>query len=141
MWMVVEHCWEVSSLLDQFIEVSADFQIRGNILIWPLLRVFISCEGLLEVRSGTEGWSLSHLLSLGCSPSGLDHCPAATQATQRLITLLAKLELYQNVLSWKSTALMYLFPRDSILASTHINKILNRTFDKVSGQKFKAISC
>lgn len=93
MWMVVEHCWEVSSLLDQFIEVSADFQIRGNILIWPLLRVFISCEGLLEVRSGTEGWSLGHLLSLGCSPSGLDHCPAATQATQRLITLLAKLEI------------------------------------------------
>lgn len=58
MWMVVERCWEVSSLLDQFMEMSADFQIRGNILIWPLLRVFMSCEGLLEVRSGTEGWSV-----------------------------------------------------------------------------------
>ena len=64
MWMVVEHCWEVSSLLDQFMEMSADFQIRGNILIWPLLRVFMSCEGLLEVRSGTGGWSVSVTCSL-----------------------------------------------------------------------------
>ena len=57
MWMVAEHCWEVSSLLDQCMEVSVDFQIRRHVLTWPLLRVFISCEGLWEVRSGPEGWT------------------------------------------------------------------------------------